>query len=75
MITEIDSFTDSVEISKTIGDEILNKFIGYTTGFSKATLTLCLATLIKKESEENRLIDITTINILLNKICKIPTIH
>lgn len=76
MIAEIQEFTENKEESMEVGQQILDKFLGYTSGFSKATLTICLCALINKnENLEDKFTDIKTINIFLNNLCKMPTVH
>lgn len=76
MMTEIQEFTENPEVAMDIGQQILDKLKGYTAGFSKSTLTICLCALINKnENMEDKFMDVKQINIFLKDICKVPTLH
>lgn len=76
MMIENPTMEGKIEESKVIGQNILNTLLGYEAGFCKATLTLCLCTLINKnENPDDKVVDIMTITSLFNKICTTPTLH
>lgn len=62
--------------AQTLGQEILDMFHDYAPPFAKATLTLCLVTLLKSNtSDAQRLADYNHINMLLRKVAGLPTLH
>lgn len=76
MIIKSQELAEQGKTSKSVGQEILDSLANYESHFAKATLTLCLATLVKENSSgAEKLRDLNHFTRLLRSVAQIPSVH